>query len=653
MRVHKAKGPRPSPDLGVAKAVGLQSTFMSLPAPRVTKQEQELLSAGSSAQESEDLYPNIMYQPGQNNTIIPTPYDMHALSHLNQLNNALNQCITAYEVNIDGTGFVIEQDLDEDTRPLEVTDDQKAVWEFFKEPWPEKSFVTVRRELRRDLEITGNGYLEVIRSVNGEIVYVRRLDPKWIRLVQLDMPVPVTKTVRRFGEDVEITMLMRERRYAQAHSTKMHFKVSEQQGTDQRRAQMDGSDARTNHDHIIFFKEFGASRDVNKWSGDWAPLNTLPADLKGTELIHFTVELDVHTQYGLPRWINQTPSVLGSRKAEELNLTYFNSGGVPPLMVIIEGGELTQRVRENIEQYMWNPNADKHVAAIVEAHQSGGSLDGTNNVRVKVERFGSERQKDSLFESYDEKSEKRIRSSFRLAPIFVGRTDDYSFATAFASYVVGEVQVFKPERREFDERINKTIIKEFNQKLDADPPVRMRSLPLSTVDVQTQIRALNVAKDVSDPDSFIRNVNEKADLTLKAQGGADPDISGNNNSANEDGSATQNVRGPNNPDSLPEGDTPNPQPRSGARGSTQRAQKIDPMELVQLSKEWVQYLTDGMEKEDSQLLTERIKHLDDHDRSVFDAYVVNGLLPNKIESNDSVGLLAVAGDLMAQTDGST
>lgn len=660
----------------IQKSLGLQASVTVSARPKMAAEDQEVLTAGSSALANEDLFPPILFDPteARDTLLIYPPYNLHALEHLTLLNNSLLSCISAYEVNIDGTGHIIERenqlqdgtvaDVDSDDDATFIVEDDiiEGVNDFFKEVWPQKSLMTVRRQIRRDEETTGNGYMEVIRSISGDIVYARRLDPKFIRLVNLDAPVPVTRQVRRFGEDMEVTMPTRERRFAQAsneHSALTSTNengVSSSTGTAETNMAISMEDARK---RVVFFKEFGASRELNKRTGQWAREGEeIDPNMRATELIHFTAMPDVHTAYGVPRWINQTPSVLGSRRAEELNLDFFNSGGIPPIMVVVEGGELAQRVRENLQQYLWNPLATKHNAAIIEATQTGGQLDGTNNVRVRVERFGAERQKDSMFENYDDKCERRVRSSFRLAPIFVGRTEDYSFATAFASYVVGEVQVFKPERREFDETINGTLMREFNQKLIKEGEERMifRSMPLQTVDAQTQIRAVNVAKDVATNESLINSINEVADLRLKpkevepvpeALGGPimddmEDEDDDDDDDSKESGDGRGPVRGPEGgPDSRAR--EPNQGQRSGQPAAT-NVSKIDPRELLTLSGEWVDVITTE-KKNDLELIdpiADRVANLSGHDRIMFDSYVADSLLRGNLQTPDSTGLISAA-----------
>lgn len=233
--------------------------------------------------------------------------------------------------------------------------------------------------------------------------------------------------------------------------------------------------------------------------------------IPGTEVIHFRVLPDVTTPYGVPRWINQIPSVLGSRKAEELNLEYFNHGGLPPVMIFLQGGQLSPAAKAELNKYLSGEAKTKMRGVVADVYATGGDLTSNSQVKVSVERFGGDRLNDSMFEGYDERCAGRVRSAFRLPPLFTGDTQDYTFATAYASYVVAEAQVFKPERELFDEVINNTIMRELA------PDYVYRSLPLTVHDVAVQLQAMTLAKDVSDRKTFVDELNEIAGLNLTFQ----------------------------------------------------------------------------------------------------------------------------------------
>jgi PBSX family phage portal protein len=478
---NKTGGERPQ--LRLVKFQGDGDPILDKLRGKVTKATGEAVAA--NAFESEDEYQDLYIGAARDVGILEPPYNLKSLDRLAQENNALSPCVEAMVTNVDGTGYDFEKEGED------VEDSQDDVQidhlnDFFSQPWPGVSFQTMRKELRRDLERTGNAYLEVLRNPQDEIVFFRRVDAKMMRLVKLDDPIPVKRTVKRRGKDESINVMQRERRFCQM----------------------------VNGVSLVYFKEFGASRDVHKKSGSWAPVgNRLPADTRGTEIIHFTLLPDSHTPYGVPRWISQLPSVLGSRKAEEFNLEFFDNGGIPPALIILQGGSLQHDTRNALEQKVTKgtPN-QKNRIQVLEVEPTGGSMDKESTVRVTVERFGAERQNDAMFENYDDKCETRIRRSFRLPPIFVGKADDYSFATAFASYTVAEAQVFKPERDEFDEIISLKLIKALGFS-----EYKIVSKPLVIEDATLKLEGINMAIQTGqvDMEDIIYEINEACGTDIR------------------------------------------------------------------------------------------------------------------------------------------
>ena len=450
----------------------------------VGKQEQDPITkavAQSNALEVEDEFMKGLSPTISDQVLIP-PYDPEKLRQLVKENNSIRQCIDAMEVNVDGTGYHFAHK--EEREETEEEDERiKEIEGFFNEPYPGISFTTQRRALRREQEEVGYAFLEVIRNPQDEILFSRMVPSHTVRLMKLDDPVEVEKTVMRNGKEVKTKVAVRERRFVQ--------KVA---------------------DKHVFFREFGTSRDVNKETGEWSESGArLKAHERGSELIYLLIHKDSNSPYGVPRWINQIPSVLGSRKAEEMNLNFFDNEGIPTALIFLHGELTGSGTKETIEQVLNAKQKDRLRAAVVTVSSVEGSLErGGGNAKVQVERFSSEQQNDAMFEGYDEKSEKRIRASFRLPPLFVGRTEGYNYATAYASYAVAEAQVFKPERDEFDEKITITLLKELGYT-----EYKMVSHPLSISDAIVQLKGVEMTKEYTSPQNQIDAVNEICNLDMQ------------------------------------------------------------------------------------------------------------------------------------------
>jgi PBSX family phage portal protein len=346
----------------------------------------------------EDVYVDMYYTASNTSgRLIQPPFNPLTLKNMVFRNNILAQCVEAMEVNIAGSGWEIRQ------IPGEKKEDEKEyqrLFDFFQEPFPGMSWTTLRRKIRVDLESTGNAYIEVLRTGTNKIAFFRYLDASLMRMVRLDQPVTVEKTVMRQGEPITLKINIRERKFAQMVGMKLQY-----------------------------YKEYGCDRRVNRKNGEWVEDGkALQADEIGTEVIHLTVKTDAQTPYGLPRWINNTPSVLGSRKAEEFNLGYFDAGGLPPAVVFLKGGSMAADVADTLRGYLSGKVSDKQRAVIIETYSNAGSLDSNTRVDVSVERFGWESTQDAMFQNYDKQAEEHIRSAFRLPPLFLGKSHDLNFA---------------------------------------------------------------------------------------------------------------------------------------------------------------------------------------------------------------------------------
>lgn len=437
-----------------------------------------------------DAFINFQTVPGSRDQLLAPPFDFDIVADLVSKNSILPPLIDTMVVNIDGTGaeIVVNEKLVDADKPLDPIVEKKekmAIQEYFDEPFPGESFLTQRRKMRFEQESIGNAYLEIMRNAKQEVVFWKPVVPaKNIRLVRLDDAVDVTKTVIRNGVETNVVVQVRERRYVQALGK-----------------------------NIVWFKDFGASRDLNKTTGEWAPLGTLKFEERANEIIHYVNKSDPFSPYGLPRWWSNAPSVIGSRRAEEFNLMFFDSGGIPPMMIIVSGGALAVEAEKALRDHFMATGPNRHAALVLEAYGTGGDIDKPSNVKITVERFGSERQSDSFFEKYIEKCDHRVQRSFRIPAQFLGMSDDFTFATALSSMMVVEAQVFASERAEFDETVNLKLM----PQLPNGERYIYRSKTLSLADAERQLSGLGLIKQLIPPKTLVEKVGETVgwpDLTL-------------------------------------------------------------------------------------------------------------------------------------------
>lgn len=315
------------------------------------------------------------------------------------------------------------------------------------------SFATLRRQTREDREITGNAYWEVLRDRSGNVARFVLVPPTHVRVTAIDEQPTVVEEKVRVGLGFETVSQPRFfRRYVQAVGRR-----------------------------VVWFKAFGDPRVVSQQTGKIYPdLETFrqatakpglredeEPELPATELIHFRIHRTGEA-YGVPRWIGNLLSVLGSRAADEVNHAYFDNKGVPPMALLVSGGRLAADSVDKIETYIRDNIKGRnnfHKILVIEADDEGDPLTPREHPKITIEKLTDAQQGDALFQKYDERNIDKIGSSFRLPRLLRGDVRDFNRSTADASLRFADEQVFEPERVEFDGWFNRTVLPEIGVSL--------------------------------------------------------------------------------------------------------------------------------------------------------------------------------------------
>lgn len=428
--------------------------------------------------------------------IIEPPFDLLTLAMLPEHNSELGQNLDAMETNIDGTGhrFISRLRLDEVPRdnpeggedeeaqpaiPPELEAEQrkeKVFLENFFAYATEESFTAFRRKLRRDLESTGNAYFEVLRNAAGKVQGFTHVPSHQIRLGRIDKEShEVERKILELQEDGSVKVKTQKvwrrfRRYVQS------------------RAILRRSLSTVAGHKVRWFKQFGDVRDIDKNMGhigsDSKPVK--PED-RATEMIHIKL-YSSRTPYGLPRFIGNLLSIFGDRAAEEINYVTFRNNNIPSMMLLVSNGQLTEGTINRIESFVesqiqGSDNYSKFL--ILEGEPFEGEGEDGGQVKIAAEKMTNEQHRDALFQNYSSNNQDKIRRAFRLPPIFVGRSDDYTRATAESSRRLADEQVFAPERNEWDNLINRILFPEMGVRLH-----KYKSNSPNTTDNQQLVKIL-------------------------------------------------------------------------------------------------------------------------------------------------------------------
>lgn len=377
--------------------------------------------------------------------IVP-PFDLYQLATMPEECGELTPSIDAMSVNIEKLGHRIVprpnvHNLNEEI-PKEIKDQIAIVENFFANcviDQEQQSFEELRSRLRKDLETTGNAYVEVIPKLNSptEPAGLKHL-PSWtMRLRKLDEEYTTYDVPRgvKSGDGTWRIVFMRDtkkfRRFIQIRES--------------------GAKA-------VFFKEWNDPRSVNCETGYVD--DNIPEEKLAHEVIHLKL-YSSRSPYGLPRWIGRLFAIKGSRGAEEINYVTLDNNQMPGMALLATNVAVTDgsldRMKEYIEERIQG-NKNYSTILLIEAEPVGEGMRDPSSMKLELKPLTEYQHTDAMFKDYITMNDDMVRRSFRLPPVYVGKAVDYNKATAESSKRLAEEQIFMPERRAVDLMWTNTII---------------------------------------------------------------------------------------------------------------------------------------------------------------------------------------------------
>ncbi|NBO78072.1 MAG: phage portal protein [Actinobacteria bacterium] len=150
------------------------------------------------------------------------------------------------------------------------------------------SFTTTMEKVYTDVQAVGNGYLEIGRTVTGEIGYVGHIPATTIR-------------VRRLRDG-----------FLQIIGNK-----------------------------VVYFRNFGATNP-----------NPVTSDTRPNEIIHFKQYSPLNTFYGVPDIMSAITSLQGDQLAAQYNIDYFGNKAVPRYVVWLKGAKLSADAEDKMFRFL-------------------------------------------------------------------------------------------------------------------------------------------------------------------------------------------------------------------------------------------------------------------------------------------------------------
>lgn len=333
------------------------------------------------------------------------------------------------------------------------------------------SMIELRRMLRSDYEKTGEAFVEVLRekTEDGSTGDIRRL--QYLPSVGVyRFPLELEKISIEVWEEVDPFTVE---------------KVTESRSF-RRYVQIDPMDREK-----VYFKELGDPRIVSNKTGKiYKSLQDLEKQEPGAMPANELLTWGQHSSLGpypVPRWVPNSPAIVGTRKAEEVNADYFDNKAIPPAIVMVSGGHLADNADQKIADHFdgLKGAANFHQILVLEAMPFNAGLPGQTPHRTQIElkSLWDRMPNDATHLEYVERNETRISSNFRVPPILRGRSEEYSRATAREALRFFIEMVAQPEQHLFDSRMD-TLMRELGLHLvrykskgpDTSDPVAMSEI---------------------------------------------------------------------------------------------------------------------------------------------------------------------------------
>ena len=259
-------------------------------------------STGIDGVETKQINPGEVYRNGYGLfDVITPPYNLYELANFYDTNFANHAAIDAKVANTVGLGYRFDTAPDVVMR-METMENENAMnkarkrierikgeaMEWLESLNDDDSFLTTMEKIDLDLESTGNAYLEVGRTVAGDIGYLGHIPSTTMR-------------VRRIRDGF---------------------------------TQIVGG-------QVVYFRNFNATNP-----------NPITEDSRPNEVIHFKAYSPLNTFYGVPDILSAYLSLKGDQLASQFNIDYFENKAVPRYIVVVKGARLDSESEDRLFRFL-------------------------------------------------------------------------------------------------------------------------------------------------------------------------------------------------------------------------------------------------------------------------------------------------------------
>ena len=234
--------------------------------------------------------------------LVQPVYNLEYLSQVYEISTFNYAAINAKVANIVGLGYTFMETRKTNDALDSITDEKQLerarkklgklrqdLQEWLDQTNDEDTFTETLIKVYTDLEATGNGFMEIGRTTNGDIGYIGHIPAKTMR-------------VRRL-RDGFIQLL-----YGKA----------------------------------VFFRNFGDTETINPISG---------GEDRPNEVIHLKKYTPMNNYYGIPDIVAARTALAGNEFSGKYNLDYFENKAVPRYIITVKGAKLSPESERKLLEF--------------------------------------------------------------------------------------------------------------------------------------------------------------------------------------------------------------------------------------------------------------------------------------------------------------
>ena len=259
-------------------------------------------TGSNGAARSKEINPGTVFRNGYGMfDVITPPWNLYELANYYDTSFANHAAIDAKVENIVGLGYDFyatqrmlmalenaSSDTAADKARKRIERIKVELRDWLETLNSDESFTTTMMKFYTDVQATGNGYLEIGRTVTGEIGYLGHIPATTVR-------------VRRMRDG-----------FVQIIGQK-----------------------------VVYFRNFGAKNP-----------NPVTEDPRPNEILHYKEYSPLNTFYGVPDIMSAISALHGDQLASQYNIDYFGNKGVPRYVVTLKGARLSEDAEDKLFKFL-------------------------------------------------------------------------------------------------------------------------------------------------------------------------------------------------------------------------------------------------------------------------------------------------------------